>query len=65
MAPEDFKIQWAPTGIASKHAYSDTPDEAESTVRGPIRQYAFHIMHAVIVLHYALSEMIQKHFAEK
>lgn len=41
------------------------PDDAASTIKGPIHHHSSYIMYAVIVLQYALSKMIQKHFAEK
>lgn len=53
-------------GIESKHVYCDhTPDDAASTIKDPIHHHPSCIMYAVIVLHYALSKMIQKHFAKK
>lgn len=66
MDSEDSSKRWAPMGIGSECVYCDhTPDDAASTIKDPIHHHPSCIMYAVIVLHYALSKMIQKHFAEK
>lgn len=53
-------------GTGSKCAYCDhTPVDAASTIKDPVHHHPSCIMYAVVALHYALSKMIQKHFAEK
>ena len=66
MDSEDSSEHWTPMGIGSKCVYCDhSPDDAASAIKDPIHYHPSCIMYAVIVLHYVLSKMIQKHFAEK